>query len=266
MIRMANRLFRLEQKKLRQKTEAAKQWGGVSAALFLEGEMNALSNADCFFFYGGRLWPKGLLTVFFPDEEHAEITVAEFVPGDGGLPELYKSALRECERVGVTQIHTVRNPVCGFDTEHIEGIRLSYDWSEYMLRIEMKALADADAAQMCAAGEYGTTEVSKEEAPEQDGTLRYVLRFEGRETAECRILPVDGGRQCYLFGLKTKEAFRRKGMATRLLIEIAKEYMGTDGAVLRLQVSSKNEPAERLYRKLGFVTEEEREYYKTEEC
>lgn len=266
MIRMANRLFRWEQKKLRRKTEAAKQWGGVSAALFLEGEMNALADADCFFFCGGRMRPKGLLTVFFPDEEHAEITVAELVPEGGGLSELYKSALRECERVGVTRIHTVRNPVCGFDTKRIPGIRLSHDWSEYMLCIGMKELADAGEAFVSVAGAYGKCEAKKEEAPERDGTLRYILYRNGQEATECRILPADGGRQCYLFGLKTKEEFRRKGMATRLLTEIAKERADEDGAVLRLQVSSKNEPAERLYRKLGFVTEEEREYYKTEEC
>jgi len=67
-----------------------------------------------------------------------------------------------------------------------------------------------------------------------------------------------------LFGLETKPEFRNKGMATGLMAKIAEEYAGMSGAVLRLQVSSKNVPAERLYRKLGFVTEEEREYYRTE--
>ena len=265
MIRMANRLFGWEQKRLRTKTEEAKKRGGVSASLFLEGEMNALSDADCFFFYGSRLRPKSLLTVFFPDEEHAEITVAEFVSEENAVPELYRCALKECRRVGVEQVHTVRNPVCGFPTEQVKGIRLLYEWSEYMLRIEMRALAEAGAAVLDDA-QNRTTEIKKETAPEGDGTLRYVLLQDGRETTECRILPVAEGMQCYLFGLKTKEEFRRRGMATRLLAEIAKEYAVRDGAVLRLQVSSKNEPAERLYRKLGFVTEEEREYYKTEEC
>lgn len=266
MIRMANRLFCWEQKRLRKKTEEAKKRGGVSASLFLEGEMNALSDADCFFFYGRRLRPKSLLTVFFPDEEHAEITVAEFVPEENALPELYRCALNECRRAGVEQVHTVRNPACGFPTEQVKGIRLLYDWSEYMLRMEMRALAESGMAQAADNAHNKTAEIKKEEAPEGDGTLRYVLLQEGQEAAECRILPVAEGTQCYLFGLKTREEFRRRGMATRLLTEIAKEYAVRDGAVLRLQVSSKNVPAERLYRKLGFVTEEEREYYKTEEC
>ena len=66
--------------------------------------------------------------------------------------------------------------------------------------------------------------------------------------------------------LMVSKEFRRTGMATRLLREIAKAYEGNEEAVMRLQVSSQNEPAERLYRKLGFLTEDEREYYKTEEC
>jgi len=261
MVKMANRLLRFEKRRLQKKTEEAKKRGGVSASLFLEGEMNALEDADCFFFYGSRLFPKGLLTVFFPDEEHAEITVAEFVPEENLLPVLYQNALRECERVQVSQVHTVRNPACGFVFEKVPGIRFTYEWSEYMLCAGMKELAAMEAT-----GADGSVEIKEEADPEGDGTLRYVLLWEGQEAAECRILPVADGRQCYLFGLKTKEAFLRKGMATRLLVEIAKKYADREGAVLRLQVSSKNVPAERLYRKLGFVTEEEREYFKTEVC
>ena len=264
VVKMANRLFCREQKRLRKKTEEAKKSGRVSASLFLEGEMNALSDADCFFFYGSRIRPKSLLTVFFPDEEHAEITVAEFTPEKQGLPALYRSALRECKRVGAEAVHTVRNPVHGFDLKCVEGIDFSYEWSEYMLCTGMNELAESGKAEAPVAGEFTGTTVRKSEAPEGDGTLCYTLLCGGKEAAECRILPVAEGMQCYLFGLKTKEEFRRKGMATRLLREIAKEYAVRAGAVMRLQVSSKNGPAERLYRKLGFVTEEEREYYKTE--
>lgn len=259
MVKMARKLRRWEQRRLRQKTEEARLQGGVSASLFLEGEMNALSDADCFFFFGGRLRPKGLLTVFFPDEEHAELTVAEFVPGEGGLSTLFASALRECGRVGVGWVYTVKNPACGFDLARVEGIRFVHAWSEYMLCNEMRVLASIEKSHV-GEGE----ELLKE--PEQDGTIRYTLLRDGQEAAECRILPTENGTQCYLFGLKTKEAFRRMGLATRLFTEIAKEYEEREGARMRLQVSSKNVPAERLYRKLGFWTEEQRDYYKTEEC
>lgn len=259
MIRMAGRLGQLEQKILQRKTEEAKKRGGVSASLFLESEMNALSDAACFFFYGSRFRPKALLTVFFPDEVRAEITVAEYSAKRTSLEELFYVAIKECRSVLVEQIYTVRDPACGFDLGKIEGICFSHEWSEYMLRIEMEKLAAEEP-------DYSgvVTELKEEEAPEEDGTLRYVLLRDGQEAAECRILVMNGGKQCYLFGLETKPEFRNRGMATGLMAKIAKEYAGRPGAELKLQVSSQNIPAERLYRKLGFVTEEEREYYRTE--
>lgn len=258
MIKMAKRLCRWEQRRFYKKTEEAKREGKVSASLFLEGDMNVFSDADCFFFYGSRWCPKALLTVFFPDENQAEITVAQYEPGEEILPNLFVAALEECERVKVGHVYTVRNPVCGFEPEKIQGIHFEYEWSEYMLYNSMTALAETEVS--CAGG---TITVTGEPSPEGDGTIWYRLFWNGQETTECRILPTGDGTQCYLFGLKTKEAYRKKGMATRLMKEIAKEYKEKDGAVLRLQVSSKNEPAERLYRTLGFVTEEQREYYKT---
>lgn len=259
MIRMAGCLGQREQRRLQRKTEEAMERGGVSASLFLESEMNALSDAACFFFYGSRRWPKALLTVFFPDEVRAEITVAEFVSEKASLGALFQCAVEECGRVNAEQIYTVRDPACGFDLGKVKGICFSHEWSEYMLGIGMEKLAAAEPVFT------GTvTELKKEAAPEEDGTLRYVLLCDGYEVAECRILVMDDGRQCYLFGLETKPEFRNKGMATGLMAKIAKEYAGRPDAVLRLQVSSKNVSAERLYRKLGFVTEEEREYYRTE--
>lgn len=259
MIRMAGKLGQWERKRLQRKTEGAKGRGGVSASLFLESEMNALSDAECFFFYGSRLCPKALLTIFFPDETRAEITVAEFLPEKSASEALFRCAIRECKRVAVEQIYTVRDPAYGYDLEKVEGVRFLHEWSEYMLRIGMEELAAKEPA--CCGGK---TELKMEEAPEGDGTLRYVLSVDGKETAECRVLVTDAGKQCYLFGLETKPEFRNRGMATGLMAKIAKEYAQTEGAVLRLQVSSKNIPAEKLYRKLGFATEEEREYYRTE--
>lgn len=259
MIRMTGRLGQWEQRRLQKRTEEAKERGGVSASLFLESEMNALSNAACFFFHGSRICPNALLTIFFPDETRAEITVAEFLPAKASLEQLFQSAIKECGRVNVEQIYTVRDPACGFDFGRVEGIRFFHEWSEYMLRIDMETLAakEPDNPGIRA-------EIKKEEVPEEEGILRYVLLWEGKEAAECRLLVTDEGRKCYLFGLETRPEFRNKGMATGLVVKIAKEYAGRSGAVLRLQVSSKNVPAEKLYRKLGFVTEEEREYYRTE--
>lgn len=259
MIRMAGRLGDRERNRLQKKTEEAKERGGVSASLFLESEMNELTDAACFFFSGSRVWPRALLTVFFPDEVRAEITVAEFSAKKPFTEDLFRCAIKECKRVAAEQIYTVRDPALGFDLGKVTGIRFRHEWSEFMLCIDMEKLAAWETKTL-----RDITELKKETAPEGDGTLRYVLCCEGTEAAECRILVTEDGTQCYLFGLETKPEFRNRGMATGLMAGIAKEYTSWPGAKMRLQVSSENVPAETLYRKLGFVTEEEREYYRTE--
>lgn len=259
MGKMAKRLRNRERKRLEEMTEEAKRRGGVSASLFLESEMNVFEDAGCFFFSGKRRHPDGLLTVFFPDENHAELTVAEYVQGRGDLSGLFFRALGECRRVDVNNVHTVRDPACGFCLDAVEGIRFTYSWSEYMLCIKMEVLARP--------GEQPEEGLKIEKSPEseEDGTLSYRLIWKDRVAAECRILPAGDGKQYYLFGLKTKEEYRRKGMATALLKGIAREYAKGEDEVLRLQVSSQNIAAYRLYQKLGFFVGEEREYYKTEE-
>lgn len=260
MVKIARRLRRRERKKLEIRLDEARMRGGVSASLFLEWEMNALTDADCFFFYGSRRRPKGLLSVFFPDEEHAELTVAQFEEGEAILPELYARALAECKRVGVTRIYTVVNPAWGFSPEDTGQVCFSYDRSEYMLRTETRKLA---------AQRDGLPEdlrLIKQDAGEEDGTLRYTLVRGKTVVTESFVYPMPGTEQGYLFGLKTEKALRRQGLATMLLCETAKDMAEQGRTVIRLQVSSENREAERLYRKLGFDTEEERRYYKTKEC
>lgn len=258
MIRLKKKLREKDKLRLDKLAEEAKQRHEVSAELFLESELNAFVDADCFFFYGSRRHPGGLLTVFFPDETHAEITAACFSGEDKVLPALFQRACAECRELGVDSVHTVVDPAWGFDLTRIKEISFLYEKSEYMLGIETERLGGAPEQ------ERGAIALFTEENISADETVRYALLRDGKVMTECRILPMEDGREPYLFGLKTEEAFRKRGWATRLIREVAKVY-GKQGAQrLRLQVASDNIPAVELYRKLGFVTEEERAYYKTE--
>lgn len=259
MIRMKKRLRDREKLRLDQLTEEAKLRQDVSAELFLESELNAFADADCFFFYGSIRHPAGLLTVFFPDETHAEITVARFRDEEGILTALFHKAITECKSIGIESVYTVVDPAWGFDLTKVKEMSFAYEKSEYMLGAEPEKMANLPEK----AGE-GIT-LFTEDLTDTDGTIRYALRKDGQVMTECRILPMEEGREPYLFGLKTEEAFRRQGLATHLIREVAKVYGKLSGVRLRLQVASDNVPAVTLYRKLGFVTEEERAYYKTEE-
>lgn len=260
MITTAKRITGWEKRRLYKRTEKCKSRCKVSASLFLESEMNALPEADCFFFSGSRFAPKGMLSVFFPDEKTAEITVAEFTRGGGRVRELFETALRECRRVNVENIYTVVDPSFGFTVPDLCDVGFTYAWSEYMLRMDINALARA--ADMYVVPD---TELVREPHGKEDGTERFCLMKHGCKAAECLILPLEGGKGCYLFDLKTEADFLRQGMATGLITEIGREFAHRNGTSMKLQVSSENRPALALYRKLGFETAEERMYYKTEE-
>ena len=257
MIRLKKRLRDKEKLRLDALTEEAKARQDVSAELFLESELNAFADADCFFFYGCRRRPAGLLTVFFPDETHAEITAARFCDEEKVFPALFRKAMTECGQIGIESVYTVVDPAWGFDLNKVKGMSFVYEKSEYMLGADTGQLANLP-------GEAGEGRTLVAEDMTEDGTIRYMLVKDGTVMTECRILPMEEGKEPYLFGLKTGEEFRRQGLATILIREVAKEYGKFSGSRLRLQVASDNVPAVTLYRKLGFVTEEERAYYKTE--
>lgn len=248
MVTMAERLTLWERKRLRRKITECEERGRLSASLFLD--------ADWFFFYGTKRNCKGVLSVFFPEENEAEFAPAAFSGEKEILPALFQAALKECRRRSIEEVYTVADPRCGHFPAAECGARFSYAFSEYFL--------------CCDTGELAKGAVQETEAvfcryEEPDGQIRCCLFWEGEQVTECRGIPFDKGKGWYLYRLETKEEFRQKGFAGYLLRAAAAEFAAAGAEKIRLQVSSKNQPAERLYRKLGFRTEEQRDYYRTKE-
>lgn len=276
MITTARKLCEHTCVRISEKIEQCEKRGGVSASLFLDGEMNdALLGAKSLFFFGGKRKWKGMLSVFYPTPEEAEFTVAVAEKEDIVLPVLFRAALKECNKYGTEEVYTVVNPALGFRYLGECGVKLTYSHSEYFLCMETAELAESatDSEEQKDTGETlsGSTQKCKfaditlQKEENEDEPVRYCLCVDGEEAAECFLSSFEGGIRWYLYHLETKEAFRRQGLATRLIFEVAKDIATQGAKMLRLQVSSKNVPAERLYRKLGFRTEEQRDYYKTEE-
>jgi len=272
MIVTARALRERTRQMVRERIKMCEKRGGVSASLFLDTQLNdALPQAKCLFFFGRKRKWKGMLSVFYPTEREAEFTVALAQPDERVLPALFRAAIKECRKYLVEEIYTVVNPTMNFTEMGRCGGRLTYAYSEYFLCQEAQSLIAAVERQKDM--ERGTG-IETEKSTSADITLtksgaegepaRYCLSVEGEEAAECFLSPFDSGTGWYLYHLETKEEYRRQGFATRLIREVAREIAAQGAKVLRLQVSSKNVPAERLYRKLGFQTEEQRDYYKTE--
>lgn len=248
MVTMTERLTLWERKRLRRRIEKCEERGSLSASLFLD--------ADCFFFYGTKQRYKGVLSVFFTEENEAEFAPAAFSAEKEILPALFQAALRECRRRSTEGVYTVADPRSGHSPRTECGARFSYAFSEYFLCCDTAELAREYVKEK-------ETVFRRYEEP--DGQIRCCLLREGKEVTECMGIPFDEGKGWYVYRLETKEEFRQKGFAERLLRAAAAEFAAAGAEKIRLQVSSKNQPAERLYRKLGFWTEEQRDYYKTEE-
>ena len=264
MIVTARALRERTRKAVCERIEMCEKRGGVSASLFLDTELNdALPRAKCLFFYGGKRKWKGLLSVFYPTEEQAEFTVAVAEQDEPMLPALFRAAMKECRKWGVEECYTVVNPAGGFRLPEKGAMRFSYSHSEYFLYNETAKLATIGPQHITEETAEKNSTVQKFEMPHEP--VRYLLSVNGEEAAECFLSPFDGGAGWYLYHLETKEEYRRQGLATRLICEVARDVAAQGAKMLRLQVSSKNVPAERLYRKLGFRTEEQRDYYETKD-
>lgn len=78
----------------------------------------------------------------------------------------------------------------------------------------------------------------------------------------CRLRPYKDGY--YLYGVFVREDMRGRGIATASMKELLArmDELPKASGTLYLQVGSYNEPAMRLYRRLGFETETEFGYYR----
>lgn len=258
MIRKKRRLNERIKRQVAERITECEKRGGVSASLFLDGEMNdALSYAKCFFYVGTPRHFRGFVSVFFPEETTGELTAAYGEGNEAELNALFLAAIKECNENGIETLYTVVNPTGGFRLPE-EEFSFRYSYSEYFLcRKTGEVPEDTEKANVVGGCEVRRQEVSGE-------PVKYSLYAGGEEVTFCYLEAYDGGWGWYLYHLETAENHRRKGYATRLICEVLKDTAARGGQVLRLQVSSRNTAAERLYRGLGFVTEEQRDYYLTE--
>lgn len=260
------KLGKKERQELEKLEERGKTEGCISAELFLEEEMNAIADVNCYFYEKEGTGYTGFLSMFLPDETKAELTVALF----GNEPEkrrdlferLVLAACTECEPLGVKEIRLVTDPKNKF----LEGLpKLPLAVSEYMLAVATEKLAETAGKRVKARKEErnakGTIGGSREFVGyEEDGEWEYILWENEDALCSCRIIRF-GAEEAYLYGLLTREEMRRCGIATEFLAELAETLVADGCQTLKLQVYSENHPAMELYRGLGFWVDEQRDYY-----
>lgn len=262
-------LFPFEKKYLKKIITKQKQNAECSAPLFLDEVLNPVKT-PCFFTQGIPCFPRAFLSVFYGTEEEAEITL--WRKKGAVLSALFSRALYYCRQNGVKSVFLVVDPLskvqpllltsCGDSSSGVmtlnglPGVFFQKTYSEYFLTCDLRALVENASEAAVTSAEELSVFCSREEEGDT-----YRLVSDGHELSSCRITCFPGSGRFYLFDLLTVPEKRHMGYATLLLKEVAERLLPSGGRQLILQVSSKNEPAERLYRKLMFQTEEQRDYY-----
>ena len=137
---------------------------------------------------------------------------------------------------------------------HSLGAELS--WEEHM----MEYVIPADPQDMPLAGgrEALTLRV---EPGDPYSVSAWEPGYAGREEACVSCCLSLRGDSAYLYGLSTDPALRRRGFASRFLVQLLPVLSDLGCSLLRLQVSGSNKAAMALYAKTGFRITETLSYY-----
>lgn len=269
MIVKAKKLNKRTERLVRDRIERCGKRGGESASLFLDTEMNeSMLRAKSLFFAGGKKKWSGMISVFYPNTKEAEFTVAVAEGKEKKLPALFRSAKRECYRNGVEELYMVTDPKRKFRYMDACGTKFEFSHSEFflVLKTEGRRLREnessGDGVPEGASERENSGKGSVEKTKTEETSLRYCLKKDSEEAAECFVSAFDAEGCWYLHHLETKESLRRRGYAERLVKAVIRDATEQKAGFIRLQVSSGNAAALGLYRKLGFETEEQRDYYR----
>lgn len=274
--------------------------GGVSAELFLEEDVNARADLDCYVFEKEKDVFTGFLSTFLPNEEEAEVTVGLFLEDEGARGRMFagliERAREEWIKAGIRSVHLVVDRKNDFPTKLLGNVGCATKpvLSEFLLNgglerlaeaapagcgesvpaakedgADLRCLADSDdeAGFKCPAGSDGAPEkdtgiICKSIGGEDEKVRQYLLIKDGKEMCRLSILLFLSEKAAYMYGLETTPEFRRRGAATRLIAGVAMRLLKEDWKEMTLQVSSQNMPALKLYQKLGFLVKEQRIYYR----
>ena len=217
----------------------AKQAGYVGTELFLQEEMNADKKA-CYF-----LEAHAFASVFCPDKETAEIT-GFFLPHHRNRYEyedFLRKVIRRLRLQGRKKIHIIGNAFCEKETDILTGIFGEPEYAEYFMKKK---------------GAFVPGSFKEERG--------YELEYEGKKIGRCKMTFHLNG--WYLHGFQIQKEYRRQGFGTKFLNEILEDltkerenHIRLEYTDVFLQVSSRNEPAVKLYEKAEFSISEQRNYY-----
>lgn len=270
-IRVCSVLSQQQKQEIADLIRVCQAWEPIHMTPLMDAEENMDPELPCFYLAyeeeGGSL--AGFLSLFLPDGETAEGTV--FVRPDNRRKGILTALLRKAREVleGEELSYYLVSDGCSRDADavaaHWQG---KPDHTEWMLEAKAEKLAQMSVG----------AEREKMVFLRRRGQCWYLYRRDHKHyIGKCFLAPLAEDIH-YLYGLEIRPEWRNQGYGKQLLHSIGKKLDSEDrgrkgqvrdkadpqkrrATVLRLQVSSENEAACRLYETCGFQVSEQVIYY-----
>ena len=248
--------------------------GNITSVMVWDSAENAL-DGECIYIWKEDNRELGAVTVFFPSEKEAELTAGLFTEDTSKRAEIFDAlviaASEDCKRRGIEDLYLVHNPEYGFVWPEKSRLHPVVHHAEYLMHKYIREAGTEDASERKKAGTKPAKSEKKNgkiiaetingniSAENTEGILLFTRTEETEKVGHLCILPYRDDA-AYLYGLWVEEPWRRKGIA-RQLMNGTQEYLAKKGyREIKLQVSSLNLPAEKLYDSLGYEITDTREY------
>lgn len=252
---------------------------GADNRISLDNTINFVRDMDSFFllYESGALI--GLISVFAPTHDTAEISacVHPKFRRQGYFRQLLACACTEAKKCGYEKLLFVHESSMAAGKAIAQKWGLKIEHSEYLLHyeggevaqgnsgLEVRRAHETDLGEMArlSAETFGeTTEDARhlvESAYRDVNRLNFVAFADG---AMIGIGGVNTGEpELYIFGLGVSPRYQGKGYGRSMLAQIVREMQQTDSREIVLEVDSENMGAFHLYTSSGFKVRAQYDYY-----
>ncbi|MEL7603792.1 MAG: N-acetyltransferase [Bacillota bacterium] len=266
-----------QEKKIRELEAACAQKDGADSRISLDNGINVEPEMDCFFLLTEGDALTGVISVFAPTKEVAEISGCmhpEFRQ-QGNFRRLLASAAAEAAKHGYKNLLLVHEASMPDGGAIAQKWGLAIEHSEYRLRytggveakpgrLMVRRAREEDVPAMIAiSGETfeETPEVARhhvESAFTDPQRRSYVAVADGEIVGLCGVS--SGDEALYIFGLGVSPKYQGKGYGRSMVAQIVAELLSENRGI-EIEVDSENARAFHLYQTSGFDVISQYDYY-----
>lgn len=270
-------------KQIRELEQSCLSFDGSGRSLFLSNDINYHKDMPCFFlcYVGEKLC--GVLTVFAPTMETAEISgfVDPFHRRSGVFSRLLLESWQILHQYRITRLLIVTDAVSTICTKILNHWQAELSHSEYLLVYKGGNLrTEFVLASKCVVREAAESDFENMVAlnmanfgEDRENASHMVRENFKHELTRCFVGQIDDdifglvnvrkeGSDFYICGFNIAPTQQGKGFGRYMLDQVLERLTPSDGESITLEVDSNNQPAYQLYTTSGFEVQSQADYYK----